>query len=90
MRRPTCAGSPARPEKTSGKVGGAEPGHCRKQHDAFDAQVENPRPFRVKLTDGGEKQRRGDANHRREKTDLEDLREDFIHGQTSSSEVGSW
>ncbi len=76
--------------QAAGEVGRGKPGHRREQHDPLDAEIENPGPFGEQLTEGGEQQRRRDADHRREETDLEDLGEDFIHGSGVRREFGSW
>ena len=47
----------------------------REQHDALDAEIEHAGALGQELAEGGEEQRRRDADERREEADLEELGE---------------
>ncbi|VTR69269.1 hypothetical protein DESC_740008 [Desulfosarcina cetonica] len=72
----------AQPE-AAGEVGRGETGHGGQHHDAFDAQVENAGALGEKFSQGGENQRRGDADQGGEESYLAELSDEVMHGETA-------
>ena len=64
----------------AGEIGGGEADHGAEQHDALDAEIEHAGALVDQLAEGGEQQRRRDADDRREEADLQDLGEGLKHG----------
>ena len=77
---PTAIAATQPEPQTAGEIGGGEADHGAEQHDALDAEIEHAGALVDELAEGGEEQRRRDADDRREEADLEDLGDGLKHG----------
>ena len=64
------AASDAEPQ-AAGEIGAGEADHGAEQHDPLDAEIEHAGTLAIEFAEGGEEQRRRDADQRGEERDVE-------------------
>ena len=85
-------GGDTEPE-VAGEIGGRESDHGAKEHDAFDAKVEDAGALVDEFAHGCQNKRRRNPDDRGEEADLKDLDDEIKHGALPAggkSQIGAW